>query len=221
MQQIHIVDDAGCESKSASRRGMKVPGVEDDLVSGFVSLINRRLRLRSRSKWKRSMPFYEDVLGDKARWDRARFLGFGEQTSIYQSSYVYGDVKVGHHTWIGPFTILDGSGGLRIGNYCSISSGVQIYTHETSEWALSGGKARYTKAPVRIGSCCYIGSLTVVRMGVEIGDHVLVGAHSFVKKSIPSNSIAAGIPARVIGTVEVHGTRVRLKYKKRPRTTTH
>lgn len=199
------------------KKRMKVPGIEDDLVCGFVSFISMRLRERSMSKWKRSMPFYEEILGDKARWDRARFLGFGGDTSIYQSSYVYGDVKVGHHTWIGPFTILDGTGGLQIGNYCNISSGVQIYTHESSDWALSGGKAKYTKAPVRVGNCSYIGSLTIIRMGVNIGDHVLVGAHSFVGKSIPSNSIVVGCPARIIGKVEVQGAKVKLRYSKEGR----
>jgi len=188
---------------------------EDAFLCGFATLVNKMLRERSKSKWNRSMPFYEDILGENARWDRARFLGFGGGTSIYQSSYVYGDVKVGHHTWIGPFTILDGTGGLQIGNYCSIASGVQIYTHESSDWALSGGKAKYTKAPVRIGNCCYMGSSTVVRMGVKIGDHVLVGAHSFVGKSIPDNSIAAGCPARVVGKVEVQGAKVKLKYTTR------
>jgi acetyltransferase-like isoleucine patch superfamily enzyme len=165
--------------------------------------LHRRLREHFRSKWRRVIPFYEEVLGDAARWDKAQFLGFGEGSSIYESSYVYGDVKVGKGTWIGPFTILDGSGGLSIGDYCSISSGVQIYTHETVEWALTGGKAKYKYAPVSIGNCCFIGSLTVVRMGVKIGDHVLVGAHSFVNKNLPDNSIAVGCPARIIGKIEV------------------
>jgi len=187
-------------------------GIEADLISGFTGILNKRVRERSKSKWKRSMPFYEEILGDKARWDRARFLGFGERTSIYQSSYVFGDVKVGHDTWIGPFTLLDGSGGLRIGSYCSISSGVQIYSHETSDWALSGGRAAYKKAPVSIGDCCYIGSATIVRMGVKIGNHTLVGAHSYVSRNIPRNSVAVGTPARVVGTVEVHGKNVRLNY---------
>jgi acetyltransferase-like isoleucine patch superfamily enzyme len=128
---------------------------------------------------------------------------------------VYGDVKVGHHTWIGPFTILDGTGGLEIGSHCSIASGVQIYTHESSDWALSGGKAKYTSAPVRVGNACYIGSLTIIRMGVNIGDHVLIGAHSFVGKDIPNNSIAVGCPARIIGKVEIHGAKVKLRYSKK------
>jgi len=172
------------------------------------------LREEFKSKWRRSIPFYEEVVGDSARWERARFLGFGERTSVYESSYIYGDVKVGKRTWIGPFTILDGTGGLEIGDYCSISSGAQIYSHETSEWALTGGKAKYAYAPVRIGNCCFIGSLAVVRMGVRIGDHVLVGAHSFVNKSVPQNSVVAGSPATIIGKVAVKGNRVTLTYAK-------
>jgi len=190
--------------------------VQEELIA-----LNSKLRRRIRSRWKRSVPFYEGMLGDDARWERARFLGFGKGTSIYDSSYVYGDVEVGSHTWVGPFTILDGSGGLQIGDYCSISSGVQIYTHETAEWALTHGKAEYRYSPVRIGNCCFVGSLTVVRMGVEIGDNVLVGAHSMVTKSIPNNSIAVGCPARLVGKVEVRGTEVKLMYESDRRISGH
>ncbi len=177
--------------------------------------LNRRLREEHRSRWDRSLPFAEEVLGDKARWDRAEFLGFGEGVSIYQNSYVYGHVKVGKNTWIGPFTILDGSGGLEIGENCSISSGVQILTHETVEWALTGGKARYKYAPVRIGNHCFIGGLSVVRMGVKIGKQVMIGAHTFVNRDIPSNSIVVGCQARIVGQVEVQGDKVKFIYSDR------
>ena len=90
------------------------------------------LRSEMREKWHRDLPL-EELLFD--RWERARKLGFGEGTSIYHNSYVYGDVHVGERTWIGPFTILDGSGGLRIGSNCSISAGVHIFTHDSVQWA--------------------------------------------------------------------------------------
>jgi acetyltransferase-like isoleucine patch superfamily enzyme len=116
---------------------------------------------------------------------------------------VFGDVRVGEHTWIGPFTILDGSGGgLVIGSYCSISAGVHIYTHDTVRWALSGGRRRYERAPTRIGSRCYVGPLTVIAKGVTIGDGCVIGAHSLVLHDIPAGSKALGIPCRVVGTVE-------------------
>jgi len=181
-------------------------------IQSHLVKLHDRLRNDFKTKWKRSLPFYEEILGDQARWDRASFLGFREGTSVYESSYVYGDVKVGKGTWIGPFTILDGSGGLEIGDYCSISSGVQIYSHETAEWALTGGRAGYRHKPTRIGNCCFIGSLSIVRMGVNVGDHVLVGAHSYVNTDVPSNSIVTGSPARLIGRIEISNGTVKMKY---------
>ena len=61
----------------------------------------------------RDLPL-DEMLFD--RWERARSLGFGPGASIYHNSYVYGDVRVGAGTWVGPFTILDGSGGLGVGD---------------------------------------------------------------------------------------------------------
>jgi acetyltransferase-like isoleucine patch superfamily enzyme len=156
------------------------------------------LRRAYRERWQRDLPVAE-LLGD--RWERAASLGFGEGTSIYATSYVYGDVRVGAGTWIGPNTILDGRGGLRIGGSCSISAGVQIYTHDTVRWALSGGAATHDVAPVAVGDCCYIGSQSVILKGVSIGDHSVVGACSLVNRDVEPYSVVAGSPARRIGSV--------------------
>lgn len=143
----------------------------------------------------RSLPFNEELFD---RWERAKYLGFGEGTSIYDSSIVIGDVKVGENTWIGPFTILDGSGGLKIGSFCSISAGVQIYTHDSVQWAVSSGISDYEYSPTQIGDRCYIGPNTVVAKGVTIGDGCIIGANSLVLDDIPAGSKAYGIPCRVI-----------------------
>src|SRR5688500_12635029 len=100
-----------------------------------------------RKKFKRVLPTGE-LLND--RWEKASYLGFGKKSSVYDSCIVFGDVKVGENTWVGPNTILDGSGGLTIGSNCSVSAGVQIYTHDSVQWAISGGKAPYEYAPVLI-----------------------------------------------------------------------
>jgi acetyltransferase-like isoleucine patch superfamily enzyme len=153
-----------------------------------------------RKRWDRDLPI-EEILFD--RWERARTLGFGEGSSIYHTSYVYGRVSVGVNTWIGPMTLLDGSGGLTIGDYCSISAGVQIYTHDTVKWAISGGKAEAERAPVVIGSNCHIGSQTVIAKGVTIGDHCVVGACSFVDRDLPPYTVGFGVPCRPAGRVQL------------------
>lgn len=146
------------------------------------------------ARFRRSLPF-GDYVSD--RWDKAASLGFGEGTSIYDTSHVFGDVTVGANTWIGPFTILDGSGGLAIGSNCSISAAVQIYSHDTVKWAHSGGSAPYEYAPTSIGDNCYIGPNTVVAKGVNIGNGAVVGANSLVLHDIPAGATAVGSPARV------------------------
>jgi len=95
------------------------------------------------AQYRRSLPLADYVVD---RWEKARELGFGEGTTIYDSVLVLGDVQVGRNTWIGPFVVLDGSGGLSIGSNCSISAGVQIYSHDSVHWAISGGTAAYERA---------------------------------------------------------------------------
>jgi acetyltransferase-like isoleucine patch superfamily enzyme len=137
-----------------------------------------------------------DLLTD--RWENARSYGFGEGSSCYDNVLILGDVKVGKHTWIGPNVILDGSGGLEIGDYCSISAGAQIYSHHTVRWSLTMGEAPYEHAPTKIGSGVYVGPNAVVQMGVSVGDRCVIGAMAFVNQSVPAGSTAYGVPARVM-----------------------
>ncbi len=177
---------------------MAVPEAEEGLRRQIVDLW-MRLQGEVDARWDRTLPF-GDYFVD--RWEKARRLGFGEGTSIYDSSLVLGDVKVGKGTWIGPFTVLDGSGGLSIGDHCSISAGVHLYTHDSVKRALSGGQRDIEREPTSIGSRCYIGPHTVVVMGVTIGDGCVIGANSLVLADIPAGSRAHGNPCQVVGKSE-------------------
>lgn len=165
---------------------------------------------RLRVEFQRSLPF-QDTIFD--RWDRARRLSFGPQSSIYNSAAVFGEVYVGSATWIGPNTIIDGSGGgIHIGAHCSIASGVHIYTHDTVLWSLSGGKCERREAPVSIGDCVYIGSQSVIAAGVTIGAQCVVAANSFVNEDVPERTVVGGSPARRLGVVVGEGAGIILKY---------
>jgi acetyltransferase-like isoleucine patch superfamily enzyme len=164
------------------------------LYEQFLEL-HQMLSVAFEQKYQRSLPL-ADMLLD--RWERARKLGFGEASSIYDSAVVLGEVKVGKNTWIGPNTMLDGSGKLIIGDFCSISTGVQIYSHDSVQWSISGGKAAYEYAGTSIGNNCYIGPNTIIAKGVVLGDGCIVGANSFVNKSYKSGSKIAGTPAKLL-----------------------
>ena len=55
--------------------------------------------------------------------------------------------------------------------------------------------------PVKIGRGCFIGARSIILKGVTLGDRVIIGAGSVVTKDVPAFSIAAGNPARIVGTI--------------------
>lgn len=166
------------------------------LVREFLGELSRR----KKTQFNRRVSI-GDLLTE--RGDNAAMYGFGEGTTMYDNVLVLGDVKVGRNTWIGPDCILDGSGGgLEIGDYCSISAGVHIYSHDTVHWSLSGGKLPVRKNPVSIGERVYIGPHSIVVSGVTVGRKSVIGANSFVNRDVPEGTFVAGSPAVVVGRVE-------------------
>lgn len=179
-------------------------------VPGHRELLSLHLRLRHqiRRRYQRSLPLQDEICD---RWERARDLGFGKGTSVYEDVLVLGNVRVAGHTWIGPGCVLDGSGGLTIGHHCSISAGVHLYSHDTVAWSITGGRAKAPYGPVKIGNCCYIGPHSVVARGVTIGRQSIVGAQSFVNRDVPPRTFVAGCPAKPLGRVIVDRTNVRIE----------
>lgn len=164
----------------------------------LITSIRDKLDKFTRKKFKRVNPLNENLIDWKTKGEQI----FGKKNiTIYDSSTVVGDVEIGKDTWIGPFTSLDGSGGLKIGSNCSISSKVDIVSHDTIKWALSQGKAPYEYAPITIGDNCFIGTGATICKGVTIGSHSLIAAGAVVNKSFPSFSIIGGVPAQLIGRV--------------------
>jgi acetyltransferase-like isoleucine patch superfamily enzyme len=58
-----------------------------------------------------------------------------------------------------------------------------------------------SKGPTRIGENCWLGANVVVTSGVTIGERCVIGANSVVTRDVEPFSIAAGVPARVLGLV--------------------
>jgi acetyltransferase-like isoleucine patch superfamily enzyme len=173
-------------------------GVAPDLAEDAARLrtLISLLDQYQRERWHRHVTAGDAVID---RWERARQLGFGAGSSVYDSALVIGDVRVGRNTWIGPHTVLDGSGGLSIGDWCSISSGVQVYSHDSIARALSGGEFPVARASSSIGSNTYIGPSAIIAKGVAIGSKCIVGAASLVLDTLPDGSVAYGTPATVVG----------------------
>lgn len=127
-----------------------------------------------------------------------------------QHAWVVGDPQVGEGTWIGAFTVIDGSGGLRIGRGCDISCGAQIYTHSSARRCVSGrAYPQVDRAPVTIGDRVFVGANAVVQMGVSIGDGAVIAAGAVVTSDVASGAVVAGVPARLVSRAVVDGSSVR------------
>lgn len=84
---------------------------------------------------------------------------------------------------------------ISIGNNVTFAPGVHILAHDASTKNGLG----YTKiGKVEIGNDVFIGAESMVLPNVKIGDNCIIGAKSVVTKDIPSGSIVAGNPAKVI-----------------------
>lgn len=103
---------------------------------------------------------------------------------------------------------------MSIGDYTKITKGVCILTHDYSlsvmrrvygEWIGEG-------AETIIGENCFIGVNSILLMGTQLGNNVIVGAGSVVHGKFPDNVVIAGNPARIICTLEEH-------YRKRKKKT--
>ena len=190
-------------------------GVDDlNLTDEELNLLNTLQGLKQKlddgtfQSYRRINPFAENLIDWHEKGER--FAGAG--SVIYDSATLIGDVKIGEHAWIGEGCMVDGSGGLEIGDHVVLACGVHIYTHDTVKWALSGGLADYKRAPVTIGDCVFVGAQAVITCGVTIGSHVLVCANATVTEDVESFSIVAGTPARKIGSVIVDGAQVTFEY---------
>lgn len=115
-------------------------------------------------------------------------------------AWIVGEPRIGEGTWIGAFTVIDGSGDLEIGTGCELSAGVHVYTHSTAARCVSERERPIERRPTRIGDHVYIGANAVVLMGSTIGHHSIIGAGAVVLEGteVPPYSLVVGVPARVI-----------------------
>lgn len=125
------------------------------------------------------------------------------QNLYNKHAWILGNPEIGENVWIGAFTLIDAKyAKLTIGKGCNISCGAQILTHSTVRRTISEGKIGVDFAPVEIGEYCFIGTNAVILKGTKIGHHSVIAAGCVVTEDtvIPSFSIVAGIPGKVISS---------------------
>lgn len=128
-----------------------------------------------------------------------KFCGIkiGADSSVAMGCFITGEnITIGSNTVINRYTYLDGRAGIEIGDNVNIShyTLVQTLTHDPQNPDFI-----CLIKPVVIESDSWIGARAIILPGVRIGRGAVVGAGSVVTKDVPSYSIVAGNPAKIIG----------------------
>jgi UDP-3-O-[3-hydroxymyristoyl] glucosamine N-acyltransferase len=92
---------------------------------------------------------------------------------------------------------------ITLGNRVMITAGVRFITHDGTVLLF---RDRYPTldlvGPIRLGDNVFVGMNSIILHGVTIGSNCVIGAGSVVNRDIPSGQVAAGVPARVICTLD-------------------
>lgn len=109
-------------------------------------------------------------------------------------------IRIGKGTGINARAYLAGQGGITIGENVIFGPEVKIFSenHRYNDLSMTIKSQGVTRKGVNIGDNCWLGAGVTVLDGVTIGKGCVIAAGSMVNKSIPDNSIAAGVPAKVI-----------------------
>lgn len=94
---------------------------------------------------------------------------------------------------------------IEIGDDVIFSADVKILAHDAGLKNIMG-IVRIGR--VSIGNRVFVGLGTIVLPNVTIGDNVIIGAGSVVSKNIPSNSVCAGVPAKVICSLDEYKKKI-------------
>jgi|WetSurMetagenome_2_1015567.scaffolds.fasta_scaffold17338_2 acetyltransferase-like isoleucine patch superfamily enzyme len=96
-----------------------------------------------------------------------------------------------------------------IGNEVTITEGVIFHTHDGG---VSVFRTKYPGInifkPIHVGNNVFIGSNTTILPGITIGDNVVIGATSVITKNVPDNVVVAGVPAKIIRSLNDYETRI-------------
>ena len=94
---------------------------------------------------------------------------------------------------------------ISLGNHVRINSGVLFKTHDGGVWVLRGLKEEYRDidifGKITVGDNVHIGTNSIIMPGVRIGSNCIIGCGAIVTRDIPDNSVAVGVPARVIRSI--------------------
>lgn len=93
---------------------------------------------------------------------------------------------------------------VRIGKNCVFAPTAMVLTHDASYYVFN---RECRVAAVSIGDNVFIGYGVIVMPGINIGNNVVIAAGAIVTKDIPDNTVVAGVPAKILCSIDEYLSR--------------
>lgn len=173
-------------------------------IVGKVSLMNKILR----SLWNIVWFFLFRPFGTKffLLWRISLLRVFGAKvcwdSGVYSSTKVWApwNLTMGHNAWLGPHVICYNQAMVELEDNVTVSQYCYLCTAGHKTDVINSNEKGLIVAPITINKAAWIGTRAFIGMGVEIGEHAIVGATASVYKDVEPYTIVGGNPAKVIKT---------------------
>lgn len=133
-------------------------------------------------------------------WRAVNPLGYAKKIGVNMKGnvYLYGNIGWSTEPWI-----------ITLGDNVHITDGVKFLTHDGGTLLFRDRvpDLEITK-PIVVGNNVYIGNNTIILPGVTIGNNVIIGAGAVVSRNIPDDSVAVGVPARVVKSMDEYFNKI-------------
>ncbi len=170
---------------------------------------NSEMHLHMHEMAERSRKITSEINGkfctaDELRELFSRLIGkkVDESFGLFPPFYAdYGqNIAVGKNVFINSGCCFQDQGGIEIGDGCLIGQQVVIATlnHDLSP----ENRGNMFPAPVKIGNNVWIGAHATILPGVTVGDNAVIAAGAVVTRDVPADTVVAGVPAKIIKSIE-------------------
>ena len=143
----------------------------------------------------------------KRYWMMLRLIsvggGYSRAEYLKKKSYFK---SIGEHVYLQPWNFGTEPEMISFGDNVHVASNVNFVNHDITcmmfNYMDKEHRYKLRQGEINIGNNVFIGAGSRILYDVTIGDNVIIGAGSLVNRSIPSGTVAAGVPCKVIGSFE-------------------
>lgn len=134
----------------------------------------------------------------------SELVGYEVDKSFGLFPPIYADfgknIKIGKNVFINSGCCFQDQGGIELGDGCLIGHQVVIATlnHDLSP----NSRGSMTPAKVTLCKNVWVGAHATILPGVTVGDNAVIAAGAVVTKDVPANTVVAGVPAKIIKTID-------------------